>query len=403
MTPSGTGLDLRAFWAEDHRQRRLDVDDLDAGVVVGEQVDPSPPGLPQHVRGVEGRTTGPTADVPGIALGPTWITSPWSSVASTRVRLERRRARRPAGRGGLPPARRPCRLPGRPDIIVTVQRIVLVRDVMQIRALLPVEQEPGVIVGERVRPIEAAVLLGDQPPEVQVLLGTPHLGRRPASGVGEGEQVQQPVADEPGQRDDLVGRLRLFQEESRATVEADQPGDLLPCRQVAAQIPQDRPGQVLALHGVLRRGDPPGGRIDLRRERLPRVVEQGREEQDRLLVRREARPLVEQRELGADHLRVGPDIPFGMPPLILRAVGHRPSTRAGPRPRPGCRPAIDSRSSSHVMTRCPLPSSSRFAVIAWCCQCSLCLTFSTNSGRTNFARPVTMPPASVRRYSPSIR
>ena len=38
--------------------------------------------------------------------------------------------------------------------------------------------------------------------------------------------------------------------------------------------------------------------------------------------------------------------------------------------------------------------------MAWYCQCSLCLTFSTNSGRTNFARPDTMPSCSVRRYKP---
>ena len=49
------------------------------------------------------------------------------------------------------------------------------------------------------------------------------------------------------------------------------------------------------------------------------------------------------------------------------------------------------------------PGARRFGTTAWCCQCSLCLAFSTNSGRTSFARPVTPPAASVRRYSPSMR
>ena len=139
---------------------------------------------------------------------------------------------------------------------------------MQVRLVLPVEQEPGVVVGERVRPVEAAVLLGDEPPEMQVLLGTPHLGGLPASGVGEGEQVEQLVADEPGQRDDFVVRLGLFQQERRSSVEPDQPGDLFPCRQVAAQVPQHRPCEVLPLDGVLGRGDPPVIGIGLRRQRL---------------------------------------------------------------------------------------------------------------------------------------
>ena len=196
---------------------------------------------------------------------------------------------------------------------------------MQVRLLLPVEQKAGVIVGERVRPIEAAVLLGDQSPEMQVLLGTPHLGGLSASGVGEGEQIEQPVADQPGQGDDLVARLGLFQQERRSAVEPDQSGDLFPCRQVAPQVPQHRSGEVLPLEGVLGRRDPARARIDLRRQRLPRVVEQGREEQDRPLVSGERRPVFELRQLGADHLRVGPDIPLGMPPGILPAVGHRPT------------------------------------------------------------------------------
>jgi hypothetical protein len=40
---------------EDHSQRWLDVNDLDASVVVGEQINPSSPGLPQNIRGIDGK------------------------------------------------------------------------------------------------------------------------------------------------------------------------------------------------------------------------------------------------------------------------------------------------------------------------------------------------------------
>jgi hypothetical protein len=39
----------------DDTQRRLNVDDLDAGVIVSEQVDPTSPGLPQEIGGIEGK------------------------------------------------------------------------------------------------------------------------------------------------------------------------------------------------------------------------------------------------------------------------------------------------------------------------------------------------------------
>ncbi len=42
---------------------------------------------------------------------------------------------------------------------------------------------------------------------------------------------------------------------------------------------------------------------------------------------REVWPFVEPWQFGADHLRVGPDIPFGMPPAVLLAVGHRSTPR----------------------------------------------------------------------------
>ena len=84
---------------------------------------------------------------------------------------------------------------------------------------------------------------------------------------------------------------------------------------------------MLCFQGVFGGGDPPSAGIDLRRERLSRVVEQGGEKEDCLFMGSETGPLFEQRQLGADHLRVGPDIPLGMPPLILLALGHRPSPR----------------------------------------------------------------------------
>src|SRR5271157_3141099 len=39
---------------QDDTHRRLDVNDLDAGIVVGKQVDPPSPGLPQEIGAIEG-------------------------------------------------------------------------------------------------------------------------------------------------------------------------------------------------------------------------------------------------------------------------------------------------------------------------------------------------------------
>ena len=101
-------------------------------------------------------------------------------------------------------------------------------------------------------------------------------------------------------------------------------------------------------------------------------------------------------ELMADHFRMGPDIPLGMPFGILVAICHRPTPRLGLSPIDDvfdgclfeCLPIHDQISTSRA---------SLFGTIAWCCQCVLCFIFSTNSGRTNFARPVTRPPDSVLR------
>ena len=61
----------------------------------------------------------------------------------------------------------------------------------------------------------------------------------------------------------------------------------------------------------------------VRCERLCGVVKQSGEDQHRLFVRRQSRPIGKPLKLGADHLRVGPNIAFGVPPDILLAVGHR--------------------------------------------------------------------------------
>src|SRR5262249_37183256 len=50
---------------EDQRHGRLDVDDADPGVIVGEHVNPPPPRLPHNVRGVEAERT------PRPQVGPT--------------------------------------------------------------------------------------------------------------------------------------------------------------------------------------------------------------------------------------------------------------------------------------------------------------------------------------------
>ena len=63
---------------------------------------------------------------------------------------------------------------------------------MQIRFGLPIKEEPGMIVCELVLFLKTISLLGGQPPEVQILFGPGQFSRcAAASGVGEGEQVQQ--------------------------------------------------------------------------------------------------------------------------------------------------------------------------------------------------------------------
>ena len=223
---------------------------------------------------------------------------------------------------------------------------------MEVRLRLAIEQEPGLVVGERIGPIEAVVLLGDQLPELQVLLGAAHLGGRAASGVGEGEQVEEPVADEPGERDDLVGRVRLFEEERRASMEPDQPGDLLSGRQVAPEVSQDRAGEVLPLDGVLGGGDPArlGSTCDVSGfpESWNRAV---KVRTVRSCGLSDDQPSSSGSSV-ADHLRVGPDVPLGMPPGILDASRHRPAQGWSPA-QARISSSEASRRSSQFMTRDP--------------------------------------------------
>ena len=75
--PLGDGTLSPLVLGEDDRRRRLNVHDLDPGLVVGEEVDPALPGEPEQVRGVEGeRTTRPEElpatfppDLDHLALG----------------------------------------------------------------------------------------------------------------------------------------------------------------------------------------------------------------------------------------------------------------------------------------------------------------------------------------------
>jgi hypothetical protein len=64
------------------------------------------------------------------------------------------------------------------------------------RLTLPEEQEPGVVIGERIWLIVTAVFLRQQLPEVQVFFGPSPGIRVPTTGVGQSEQVQKPMVDE---------------------------------------------------------------------------------------------------------------------------------------------------------------------------------------------------------------
>src|SRR5678815_648422 len=131
-------------------------------------------------------------------------------------------------------------------------------------------------------------------------------------------------------------------------------------------------------------------------------MKQGGEEKRELRVAAELRPFGESLELRRDKPRVSPDIPFGMPLGVLRTSRHRtgPRLRLGPGQNLVVGGGLNFFPGIH--DQISTPSRNSFGTMACCCQCSLCLTRSVNSGRTSLARAVTWPPASVRTYSPSI-
>src|SRR5262245_22082977 len=49
---------------QDHRERWFNVDDFDPGIVIGEEFNPTLPGLPDHVRGIEGERRACPQQVP---------------------------------------------------------------------------------------------------------------------------------------------------------------------------------------------------------------------------------------------------------------------------------------------------------------------------------------------------
>ena len=53
--------------------------------------------------------------------------------------------------------------------------VILVRDVMEIWLPLPEEQEPGMVVGERIRLVKTIRFFGHHFPEVQVLFSNANL------------------------------------------------------------------------------------------------------------------------------------------------------------------------------------------------------------------------------------
>ena len=66
-------------------------------------------------------------------------------------------------------------LPGKPDMTVTLQRKILVGNIMQIWLWLPKEREPGVVGGEGIRLVVATGFLGQHFPKMKILFGAGHL------------------------------------------------------------------------------------------------------------------------------------------------------------------------------------------------------------------------------------
>src|SRR5258707_2000479 len=98
--------------------------------------------------------------------------------------------------------------------------VILVRRVVQAAELAAVKEKPRVIVHEWIRAGETSAFLGHKFPEMQILLRASHLLRLASSSVREGEEIEQPVVQEPRERDDLLLWVLLLQQEGWAPVEA---------------------------------------------------------------------------------------------------------------------------------------------------------------------------------------
>ena len=174
------------------------------------------------------------------------------------------------------------------------------------------------------------------------------------------------------------------------------PCDLFPCGEIAVQLAQHVAGNLCSHKRVLERARPTRFWIQRGRGRLAGVMKEPCEQQLDLRRAIECRPFGQPFQFSTDHFRVGPDIPFGVPLSVLLAARHVVRPGLGFRP---CQNLCVARTldvAPGFHAQISTPSASRFGIIFWCCQCSLCFTFSTNSDRTILALPVTRPSASVR-------
>src|SRR5260370_9292282 len=71
---------------------------------------------------------------------------------------------------------------------------------------------------------------------MDVLFWSAHLPCPTPSRIRECEKEEKPVTHEPRQRDDLMGRVRLFQQVRRSPVVSNKGRDLFSNTEVAAQI-----------------------------------------------------------------------------------------------------------------------------------------------------------------------
>lgn len=88
-------------------------------------------------------------------------------------------------------------------------------NVVETWLFLSKKHELRMVDGEGIRLIEAIGIFGHHFSEMQILLGTIHRVRVSTSGVCQSEQIEQAIADQPRQADDLMLRLITFQQERR--------------------------------------------------------------------------------------------------------------------------------------------------------------------------------------------